>query len=198
MFVISGSNLLKNAIYGNSKELPPLNIGGLKDVSSDIKQLYDANERDLRIISDVDEENAAVTLAVIQLRHSAVERLRRCGMAYLMDRMNKLNHFYSDIGSSAMNAGQMVGECNPLDSAWVNARSKALAEYQRTIGLDLSANLMPPSRSLRTTVRCKVDFGPLATSDGQVAVLARDAIVELPSGDADRLLRLGILERLSH
>ncbi|CAG0886911.1 unnamed protein product [Darwinula stevensoni] len=202
MFASRAVELIKD--LQRSDTMPPFNEDGIRQVLDEMKALYEENHRDVNatVAGSADHFNA------VHLRHSALERSKRCLLAYLFTRLKCLRDMRWDFGSILPSEIRFY-LCEPevicmlisvkLEVQWFQAYSKSLGMYMHSIGrqgLDLTQNLQPP-KSLYIEVRCLEDYGEIETDDGDFLVLRKNSTHFLPRGQAEPLIRQGILEHIS-
>ena len=137
-------------------------------------------------------------MAAIVLRHSAIERNKRCVLAYLHDRVTKICEMRWQFGP-VLPPEIKSQLCEP-EVAFFTMYNKDLAAYMRSIGdgmgVDLTTDHAPP-KSLYIEVRCVQDYGELETDDGSIIVLKRNTQHFLPRSQCEPLIRQGILQHVS-
>ncbi|XP_012265829.1 DNA replication complex GINS protein PSF1-like isoform X2 [Athalia rosae] len=151
------------------------------------------------IIADVNavEDNIQYSHS-IQLRHEALKRNKRCILAYLYNRLQKIRQTRWEFGSI------LPPEIKSLfaepEVQWFNSYNKSLATYMRSIGdnhgLNLTTDITPP-KSLYIEVRCLVDYGKFELEDGEVLSLRKNSQYLLPRAECENLVRQGILQHIS-
>ncbi|XP_031845580.1 DNA replication complex GINS protein PSF1 isoform X2 [Nomia melanderi] len=149
--------------------------------------LYDANMSDSMAIQN---EDNVTLLPSIQLRHIALNRNKRCVLAYLYNRMRKLRELRWELGSilpPEISSNLLNGEAQ-----WYQSYNKSLATYMRSLGEDqgfnLTTNMLPP-KTPYVEVKCVVDFGKLELDDGQVILLKKNTYHLLPRAVCEPLIR---------
>ncbi|XP_052754681.1 DNA replication complex GINS protein PSF1-like isoform X2 [Galleria mellonella] len=144
-------------------------------------------------------ENKSLWTAV-QIRHSALERNKRCLLAYLYNRMQKIKTLRWEFGSVLpTDVRELLSDDEYL---WFTKYSTNLASYMRSLGqdigyngIDLTENLKPP-KSLFIEVLCMVDYGKLELEDGDVIMLKKNSRHFLPTSECQTLIRQGILKQI--
>ncbi|XP_076629424.1 DNA replication complex GINS protein PSF1 isoform X1 [Colletes latitarsis] len=176
-------------------DVQPFNEVIVKEVLEEMQSLYDANMLDSNAIRNAD--NMAL-LPSVQLRHIALTRNKRCILAYIYNRMQKLRDLRWELGSilpPEINSNLLNAEVQ-----WFQTYNKSLATYMRSLGEDqgfnLTANMLPP-KTPYVEVKCVMDFGKLELEDGQVILLKKNTYHLLPRAVCEPLIRQGILEHNS-
>ena len=162
----------------------------VRSVLEEIRVLYEANEKE--IFSDQPSKSAIV------LRHGALERDKRCLLAYLYHRANKIRSMRWDFGA-VLPPDIRSNLCAP-EQAFFNQYNKDLAAYMRSVGGGLGVDLMTdhhPPKGLYIEVRCLVDYGELETEDGSVVMLNKNTQHFLPRAQCEQLIRQGVLEHVN-
>ncbi len=137
-------------------------------------------------------------MPAIVLRHSAIERNKRCVLAYLHDRATKICEMRWQFGP-VLPVELKSQLCEP-EVAFFSQYNKDLAGYMRSIGdgtgVDLTTDHSPP-KSLYIEVRCVQDYGEFETADGSIIVLKKNTQHFLPRSQCEPLIRQGILQHVS-
>lgn len=136
----------------------------------------------------------------VQVRHSALERNKRCLLAYLYSRMIKIKTLRWEFGSVLPSDVRELLSDDEYN--WFSKYSTNLAMYMRSIGqeigysgIDLTENLKPP-KSLYIEVLCVVDYGKLELEDGDVIMLKKNRRHFLPTSECQTLIRQGVLKQI--
>lgn len=85
----------------------------------------------------------------VQLRHAALNRNKRCLLAYVYNRMRRLRQARWEFGSILPQ--EISTNMLTLENQWFQAYNKSLATYMRSLGDDQGLNLtmdMVPPKSL--------------------------------------------------
>jgi len=166
--------------------LGPYQEDKVRAVLDEMKTLFEKNQRDIEI-------NQAITPAV-HLRHAALERNKRCLMAYVYKRAEKVREMRWQFG--AVLPSDIKANLSEAEATFFRRYNKDLAGYMRAAGdgagVDLLTDLRPP-KSLFVEVRCVKDYGELETDDGRVVVLKKNTQLYLPRAVCEPLIRQGIL-----
>ena len=111
----------------------------------------------------------------ILLRHNALERNKRCILAYLNDRCKKITDMRWQFGP-VLPPEIRSQMCEP-ELGFFNQYNKDLAAYMRAVGdgsgIDLTIDQAPP-KSLYIEVRCVQDYGEMEAEDGTIIVLKKN------------------------
>uniref|UniRef100_A0A0A9WB50 DNA replication complex GINS protein PSF1 n=2 Tax=Lygus hesperus TaxID=30085 RepID=A0A0A9WB50_LYGHE len=137
-------------------------------------------------------------LAGVKARTAALERNKRCLLAYQWNRLQMLRKMRWEFGSILpveIKANMSEGEV-----AWFAKYSKALANYMKGIGgrngLNLMLDMQPP-KDLYIEVRCLKDFGKLELDTGEVFYLSKNSQHYMPRSQVENLVRQGVLEHIN-
>jgi len=172
--------------------LGPFNEDKVRSVLEEIRVLYESNEKE--IFSEQPSK------AAIVLRHAALERDKRCLLAYLYHRAKKIRSMRWEFGA-VLPGDVKTNLCGP-EQAFFSKYSKDLAAYMRSVGpsglggVDLMTDHHPP-KGLYIEVRCLQDYGELETEDGTVVMLNKNTQHFLPRSQCEQLIRQGVLEHVS-
>lgn len=135
---------------------------------------------------------------MLQFRHESLQRNKRCLLAYLYNRLQRIRQMRWQFGATLPDDVKAT-LCEP-EVQWFNAYSKSLAGYMRSIGdgvgINLTDDLQPP-KSLYVEVRCISDYGKYELEDGEVILLKRNSQHYLPRGECEPLIRQGILQHIT-
>ncbi|XP_031785603.1 DNA replication complex GINS protein PSF1 [Nasonia vitripennis] len=176
-----------------SEEIKPFNEAIFRQVLEEIQSLYEENSKDVNAIT---EENPAPKNTLI-VRHFAMNRNKRCLLAYLYHRMRRLRQARWELGS-ILPPEITTNLINP-EIQWFQSYNKILATYMRSIGddgLNITNDIQPP-KSLYIEVRCVQDYGKFEFDDGQIVNLKPNTYHLLPRAQCEALIRQGILEHVS-
>ncbi|XP_011312270.1 DNA replication complex GINS protein PSF1 isoform X1 [Fopius arisanus] len=179
-----------------SEEIKSFNEAVFRQVLNEMQTLYEANWEDVN--ATLADHSAASRYTSVQLRHAALNRNKRCLLAYVYNRMQRIRKMRWEFGSIL--PPEINSSLMPLETQWFQAYSKSLANYMKSIGdnygLNLTMDLIPP-KSLYIEVRCLVDHGKLELEDGQIISLTKNTHHLLPRAQCEALVRQGILEHIS-
>lgn len=135
---------------------------------------------------------------LLNYRHAALQRNKRCLLAYLYQRLQKIKALRWEFGP-LIPSDIKESLCEP-EVNFFNSYSKSLATYMRSIGdgqgLDLTGDLRPP-KSLYIEVRCIEDYGKFELEDGEVILLRKNSQHYLPRSQVESLIRQGVLQHIS-
>lgn len=136
----------------------------------------------------------------MQVRHAALERNKRCLLAYLHSRIMKIKTLRWEFGSVLPSDIREL--LSDAEYQWFSKYSTNLATYMRSIGkdigyngIDLTENLRPP-KTLFIEVLCVMDYGKLELEDGDVVMLKKNSRHFLPTSECQTLIRQGVLKQI--
>lgn len=175
--------------------LPPYNEDGIRQILEEMRALFEQNQKD--VSATVAGENGL--FSGVQLRHSALERNKRCLLAYLYNRLEQIKKMRWEFGS-VLPPEVKFNMCEQ-EVQWFSKYNKMLANYMRSIGgeggLDLTQDLKPP-KTLYIEVRCLMDHGEFETQDGNILLLKKNSQHFMLRSECEHLIRQGILEHIVH
>ncbi|XP_022333387.1 DNA replication complex GINS protein PSF1-like [Crassostrea virginica] len=175
--------------------LPPYNEDAIRQILEEMKALFEQNQKDVN--ATVAGENGL--FSGVQLRHSALERNKRCLLAYLYNRLEQIKKMRWEFGS-VLPPEVKFNMCEQ-EVQWFSKYNKMLANYMRSIGgeggLDLTQDLKPP-KTLYIEVRCLMDHGEFETQDGNILLLKKNSQHFMLRSECEHLIRQGILEHIVH
>ena len=102
------------------------------------------------------------------LKHSAIERNKRCLLAYLNHRTDLITAMRWQFGA-VLPEEVRLNMCEP-ELEFFSKYNKSLAVYMRSVGTDLTTDFAPP-KSLYVEVRVLQDHGEIETAEGEVREL---------------------------
>ena len=171
---------------GAQNDLGPFNEDSAKKVLQEMKNLYEENHREIQ-------EKQKISGA-IHLRHAALERNKRCLLAYVYHRANKTSQMRWEFGPVL--PPEIKQNLAEPERKFFQEYNKDLAGYMRNINLDLTTDVIPP-KSLFIQVRVIKDYGEMETDDGEIILLKKNTQHFLPRSQCEQLIRQGILEHVS-
>ena len=189
MFGEKALELIKELKRSGDGGLPPYNEDCVRQVLDEMKALFEQNQKD--VSATVAGESGRI--AGVQLRHASLERNKRCLLAYVYNRMEKIRDMRWDFGSVLPD--DVKYNLNEEELGWFGKYNRSLASYMRSIGVDLTQDTKPP-KSLYIEVRCLVDYGEFETEDGSVVLLKKNSQHLLHRSHCEHLIRQGILEHI--
>ncbi|XP_037072083.1 DNA replication complex GINS protein PSF1-like [Pollicipes pollicipes] len=175
--------------------LPPYNEESVRLVLQEVRALFDDNRRD---VVDLDGSAGSNLSVAVWVRHAAIERNRRCLLAYLYHRLRSIGALRWSFGSVL--PPDVKQNLSEAELAWFGSYSRSLAGYMRSIGetgLNLTDDLQPP-KHLYIEVRCMEDYGEFETDEGDVVLLKKNSIHFLPRAQCQHLVRQGVLRHVVH
>ncbi|XP_021191170.2 DNA replication complex GINS protein PSF1 [Helicoverpa armigera] len=195
MFAEKVIELLKEA-ERNPATIDPFNDDKIRQILEEMHSLFRMNMND----ANATMENKTLWTTV-QVRHSALERNKRCLLAYLYSRMAKIKTLRWEFGAVLPPDVRELLSDDEYD--WFSKYSINLASYMRSLGqdigyngIDLTENLKPP-KSLYIEVLCMADYGKLELEDGDVILLKKNSRHFLPTSECQTLIRQGILKQIT-
>lgn len=184
-----GASLLRE--LSKSRWVPPYDGDGVRSVISEIRALLEELvDTVTKHGSSFRTDPGAASGAVVY--HRAIERNKRCVLAYLHERMRRLVAHRWEYGAGSATA--LHDALSGTEATALNAYEKALGKYCATVQLDLTADQKPP-RDLYIEVRVLRDCGDLMTDHGAVA-LRKGTAHFLRRVDVEHLVRQGALEHV--
>lgn len=184
-----GAELLEE--LQKSAWLPPYNDSGVRSVSAEIRELLEALLETLSTAgSALRTDQSAQCGAVVY--HRAIERNKRCVLAYINERARRIIAYRWDGGPSA--ATHLVDTLSGPESTFLNEYEKILGKYSDAVELDLTADKNPP-RDLYIEIRVVRSCGEISTDAGTVH-LKQGTQHFLKRADVEHLIRQGALEHI--
>lgn len=187
-------DLLKD-LKRSSQTIPAFDDDGVRQVLEEIKAIFEEN---VAQASTYNSSGDRSLWPLLNYRHAALQRNKRCLLAYLYERMQRIKALRWEFGPIIPGDIKQT-LCEP-EVQFFNNYSKSLAAYMRSVGdgqgIDLTGNLRPP-KSLYIEVRCVEDYGKFELDDGEVVHLKKNSQHYLPRAQIESLVRQGILQHIA-
>lgn len=194
MFGDKAFDLLKD-LKRSAQTIPAFDDDGVRQVLEEIKAIFEEN---VAQASTYNSSGDRSLWPLLNYRHAALQRNKRCLLAYLYERMQRIKALRWEFGPIIPGDIKQT-LCEP-EVQFFNNYSKSLAAYMRSVGdgqgIDLTGNLRPP-KSLYIEVRCVEDYGKFELDDGEVVHLKKNSQHYLPRAQVETLVRQGILQHIS-
>eukprot|EP01083_Nonionella_stella_P055950 147532_1 len=186
MYCEKAKELLKKVKRSNW--LPEYHEDGVRNVVTEICQLHASIEQTVEAQQETGnlEDNAAINASVI-VHHHCILRNKRCILAYLNFRTERVKKLWWDTGSSI--PAELKEKLSPKEINFFNKYSKLLGDYAQSLDLDLAQDPSPP-KDLYILVRALRDCGVVDTEKGPVSLLPGHTHF-VKRTDAELLIRLG-------
>lgn len=137
-------------------------------------------------------------LPIVNYRHLTMTRNKRCILAYLYNRLQRIKTIRWDIGP-VIPASMKENMCTP-EVIWFNKYSELLSNYMMSYSEETALNLTDytkPPKSLFIEVKCLIDEGKFELENGETISMQKNTIHYLPRAQAEPLIRKGILQHLN-
>lgn len=178
----------------STETIPPFNDDGVRSVLEIITQTYDNN---YTLATTHNQSGDRKFYPLILYRHKLIGRQKRCLMAYLYNRLQKLKKVRWHLGATL--PADIKANLTEPELQWFNNYSKTLASYMMSIGdgqgLNLTNDIKPP-KSLFIEVRCLTDYGKFELESGEIVLLKKNSQHYLPKLQCEALIRQGILQHI--
>lgn len=172
----------------NAKWLPIYNEGSMRKVVREIEALYKMILKTLQTHKyKVDDQTLACGLVV---HHQSLLRNKRCGLAYLNHRTEKLAALWWQTGT-VLPVEVKEDVLSPNEVVFFEGYDKLMGQYMSEIGLDLTQEQHPP-KDLFVEVRVLKDHGEIQTDSGAVK-LDKNTNHFMRRSDCELLIRQGVL-----
>jgi len=169
--------------------LPPFNEDVVRQTLEETRKLWDLNCQEV-----AQHDSMARPTPSITYRHATIERNRRCMLAYINSRMEKIRGMRWQFGA-LLPEEIKLNLCEP-ELEFFSKYNRLLAGYMASVGTDLTTNLAPP-KSLYVDVRVKKDYGEIEMPDGEVIQLKAGAQYSLPREMCEQLILQGVLQHIA-
>uniref|UniRef100_A0A1I7T7U1 DNA replication complex GINS protein PSF1 n=1 Tax=Caenorhabditis tropicalis TaxID=1561998 RepID=A0A1I7T7U1_9PELO len=174
----------------NPDVMPPYNTELIRQCLQKIDELFQKNAAVVEQIRAQQPHDPSL----LQPRLAAMCHIRRCMMAYVNERKNRIR-FYRWKYGGALPPSIRNALCD-AEIQFFHEYSSTLARFQTNLS-DQGVNLLlltKPPKTLFVQVRSLEDYGEFETSDGTQVQLSKDSLHHLPRQDCEMLIRQGVLE----
>uniref|UniRef100_H2ZEV3 DNA replication complex GINS protein PSF1 n=1 Tax=Ciona savignyi TaxID=51511 RepID=H2ZEV3_CIOSA len=195
MFGEKALELIRELHRNREGTLAPYNEDGVRQVLEEMQALYEANQQDVSQL--VQNESDQTSLTAVQIRHDSLQRNKRCLLAYLYNRLQKIRELRWEFGSVL--PANVRSNMSPKEMEWFSKYNRTLANYMRSLGnggLDLTQDMQPP-QNVHIEVRCVEDRGELELDDGSKILLKKNSMHFLPRSQCEHLIRQGVLKQVT-
>ncbi|BFF99856.1 DNA replication complex GINS protein PSF1-like [Drosophila madeirensis] len=188
--------LLKD-LERSSQTIPAFDDDGVRQVLEEIKAIFEEN---VAQASSYNSSGDRSLWPLLNYRHAALQRNKRCLLAYLYERSKRIKTLRWEFGP-IIPGDIKQALCEP-EVQFFNNYSKSLAAFMCNAGcsqgqgIDLTNNLHPP-KSLYIEVRCMEDYGKFELDDGELIHLKKNSQHYLPRAQVESLVRQGILQHIA-
>jgi GINS complex subunit 1 len=174
-----------------SASVPPYNENGVRLVAAEIKELL---EPLLEIVQNHRDELSTDQSygAGVLVYHRSIQRNKRCALAYLMNRLRRIQAYRWEAGNVA--AAHLAENMSAPETHFLAQYNKLLGKYCDQVELDLTAEAQPP-KDLYIEVRVVRDCGAVVTDSGPVTLKPGTAHF-LKRTDVEHLIRQGALQHI--
>ncbi|EDV95514.1 DNA replication complex GINS protein PSF1 [Drosophila grimshawi] len=194
MFGDKAFDLLKD-LKRSAQTIPAFDDDGVRQVLEEVKAIFEENVAQASSYSSSGDRSL---WPLLNYRHAALQRNKRCLLAYLYERMQRIKAMRWEFGP-IIPSDIKQALCEP-EVQFFNNYSKSLAAYMRSIGdgkgIDLTGNLRPP-KSLYIEVRCLENYGKFELDDGEIIHLKKNSQHYLPRAQVEPLVRQGVLQHIA-
>ncbi|CAF3322822.1 unnamed protein product [Rotaria sp. Silwood1] len=182
--------------------LPPYNIETIRLCQLEANELFRQNYEDVQTVVQAGTDNNGASspptlMPTISIRHAAIQRIKRCLLAYAYHRMNKIKSFRWSIGPVLPEYIRNNLSIDELE--FFSNYNQTLSSYMRSIGnnhsLDLTTFMIPPKK-LFAHIKCIQEYGPYETSDGTIIQLTFNSEHYVLTSDAEHLIQRKIAEHI--
>jgi GINS complex subunit 1 len=145
---------------------------------------------------EADQDKLEQVTAGVHLYLTSMLRNKRIVLAYLLNRLEKIQALTWQVGTSDFPA-EKRDQLSEAELEYAKKYERALASYAKALGsnLDLTVDMLPP-RSVTVQVRSLEDLGSILTIDSGTVDLSKGRVACMRRTDADPLLRAGKVERV--
>mmetsp|Transcript_31882 Transcript_31882/g.95980 ORF Transcript_31882/g.95980 Transcript_31882/m.95980 type:complete len:192 (-) Transcript_31882:85-660(-) len=138
------------------------------------------------------QKNAPPVAGSMMIQYEAILRNKRCVLAYLMERVKRLQMLRWDVG--AVLPHELKESLSLQETDFFLQYSRGLNAYTSNVGIDLTTDLIPP-KDLYIEVRCLENIGEIMTEEGTM-LLEKGSQHFLRRSDVEPLIRAGKLEHI--
>eukprot|EP00735_Rhodelphis_limneticus_P011981 TRINITY_DN5149_c0_g1::TRINITY_DN5149_c0_g1_i1::g.29304::m.29304 TRINITY_DN5149_c0_g1::TRINITY_DN5149_c0_g1_i1::g.29304 ORF type:complete len:204 (-),score=6.91,sp/Q54HR6/PSF1_DICDI/38.22/6e-42,Sld5/PF05916.6/2.4e-07,Nnf1/PF03980.9/0.16 TRINITY_DN5149_c0_g1_i1:27-596(-) len=180
-----GIELLKE--LKTSEFLPPYREDKVREVIEEMNLLFEEVKSTMRQ-EDIDRRDPRVAFNVIY-HHSSVLRNKRAILAYLTNRLAKIQDLRWEVGNTLL--AEHKDRMSEGEIKFMKGYSKILGDYMQAVQLDLTADLQPP-KDLYIIVRVEQACGTIQTANGPIH-LSKNSTHYVLKKDVEHLIRQGHL-----
>ncbi|XP_034256853.1 DNA replication complex GINS protein PSF1-like [Thrips palmi] len=194
MFCEKSLKLIKE-LDRSQEAMPPFDDDGVRQVFEEMRGLYDQN---VAAANDTTADPDGTAISGIAIRHAALERNKRCLLAYAYNRILRVRNMRWQFGPILPH--DIKANFNEPEVQWFNNYNICVARYFKSIGahgLDLTADVKPP-KSLYVEVRSLTDYGKLELDNGEVVLLKKHSTHLMSRAQCEPLITQGVLEQISN
>ncbi|CAM2700448.1 unnamed protein product [Rotaria socialis] len=202
MLASKAHELIKELDRSRDTILPPYNADTIRHCQLEANELFRQNYEDVQTVVQVGADNSSTNSAptlmpTISIRHAAIQRIKRCLLAYAYHRMNKIKSFRWSLGPVLP---EYIRNNLSIDEIeFFSNYNQTLSSYMRSIGnnhsLDLTSFMIPPKK-LFAHIKCIQEYGPYETSDGTIIQLTFNSEHYVLTSDAEHLIQRKIAEHI--
>eukprot|EP01132_Coremiostelium_polycephalum_P004982 gene4982-6203_t len=176
-----------------SENLPPYNEVAIAKTKEEIDSLYSV------LIQALNENQEAKTTEYI-MAHSviyreSIYRNKRCILAYLMERTNRIRNYRWTSGSAIL-PNQLKEHMSQNEIKFFTDYDKILTNLHTKIGLDLTVDVKQPPKELYIEVRVLKEMGEVVLNSGSTVSLNLNTTHFVRRSDVETMITQGILEHI--
>jgi GINS complex subunit 1 len=176
-----------NSNNNNSLLLPPYQLHKIESITKECAELFSSLYATKLLLSANPANHSAAISLTVEL--STLAHNKRCVLAYLNYRQEKLREFYWNYGPILPD--NYKNNLSKQEIEYFDNYCSVCREMDNNVELDLSSDLHPP-KSLYLQCRVLQDLGAISTEAGPVN-LTKNSQHSMKRIDADRYIRQGIL-----
>lgn len=162
---------------------------GVRQIAAEIKELLEPFLEIVQTHPRTSLQSDPSLQAGVLAFYRSIQRNKRCALAYLFVRLQRLQDYRWRVGAPA--ASHLAANMSAMETSFLASYNRLLADYADAVDLDLTADLVPP-RDLFIEVRVNRDCGSVVTDSGPVT-LKRGTAHFLKRSDVEHLIRQGAL-----
>jgi len=146
------------------------------------------------ILDEATSENDITVYVNCAVRKAAIDRNKRCLLAYHMKRLDMIKKMRFELGPVI--PAHIRNGLSTRERKFFNEYNKGLSRLMRSYGgIDITQNLTPP-KSLYAEVICVENAGDLELESGERIVLEQNMRYFLPRAAIEHLVRQGLLKEI--
>ncbi|GAU95834.1 hypothetical protein RvY_07379-2 [Ramazzottius varieornatus] len=144
MYGRRATDLIRGLDRAAENSIPPYNGETVRAVCEEIKDIFEANQQDTgRLQSQADTSSHQNILHSIHFRHIAMERNKRCLVAYHYNRAERLRSIRWNLGGIIPR--EIRSTLSEKEVEWFNSYNTELTNYMMELdGLNLTVHQRPP------------------------------------------------------
>ncbi|KAF8318777.1 GINS complex Psf1 component [Clavulina sp. PMI_390] len=189
-----------NALLKYNDEMVRNIVREMRSLENDMDSLGTEIEAAVQAANNEDDEPPAPLLTELRIYHTAAQHDKRCLLAYLNDRADRLKSTYWASGGAlpfVLNDANMRQNMSPQEVDFLRGYNSLIMEYRSDVldVLDVAASLKSPPKDLNVEVQVIRDCGTIHTEQGSID-FKKGRRFMVRRADVEHLIVQGFLEEV--